>query len=582
VLKSEVLVIDDDPAIRELLLQILSGEGFKTLTAESAEEALEFLKEHSPDFIFSDIIMPGKSGLDMLRELNEANSDIPIIIMTGTGNMRTAIEAAQFDAFDYIEKPFDIEQIISAAKIAYKVRNIRKEIVSTEFDIVPSSDSEEIIGKSQAIQTVFKQVGKILKTSQSTPVIIEGETGTGKNLVAKVIHTSSFNHNEPIITVDCSAIEKEYLEIELFGSEDDEGDGRNKIQDGKIGQAGNGTLILNEISEIPKLVQAKLLKVVKNRKYQRINSSEAFDIKARIIVTTKKDLKKLIKDGLFRADLYYRLSVYAIQIPPLRNRKEDITLLSQFFLKDASSNMHKSVNSITNSFIDRLNEYDFPGNVRELKNIINQAVMNARANQLMPEDLPDLDGQMKTNGDHSFDGDSSQGKKAQERQLSAIMFTDIKGFSKMMGEDEQKALTLLEEHDQLIYKEIAEYNGSLIKHIGDAVMATFTSSVYAVQCAVAIQKVLAERNSHLEKEEMLLLKIGIHIGDVVIKENDAFGDGVNIASRVEEFSEPGGICISQDVYNQVRNQLHISTEDIGSQKLKNINSEVRIYRVNVN
>jgi len=240
---SRVLVIDDDPSIREVLVLLLTEQGYEVLTAENAEEGLNSLKNDSPNFIFSDVVMPGKSGLSMLKELDEANSKVPVIIMTGTGSMRTAIEAAQFQAFEYIEKPFDVDQIISVAKKASEVSRVKKASDTIDSDIAQHSDSHEIIGKSVVIKEIFKQIGMVLRTPMSSPVLLLGEIGVGKGLIARVIHNSGSTKDGLFITLNCSAVREELFESELFGIDAKGNNGKNENKIGKIELAGGGLLI---------------------------------------------------------------------------------------------------------------------------------------------------------------------------------------------------------------------------------------------------------------------------------------------------------------------------------------------------
>ena len=573
--KLKVLVIDDDLSVRGLLLQLLTEEGYEVLTAEDVEEGLNSLKNDSPDFILCDVVMPGKSGLIMLKELDEVKSRVPVIIMTGTGSMRTAIEAAQFEAFEYIEKPFSVEDIKAVAKRASEVSGHRQETNAVGFSLTKETDSGEIIGKSAAIQKVFKQIGTILRTPISSPVLLLGEIGVGKDLIARVIHDSGSNKDEPLITVNCNAVRQELLESELFGTDakGSNGQGDNKI--GKIELAGGGSLLINEISEMSLLLQAKLLEVINEGRYSRLNSSKELKSKVRFIATANEDLFEKIKAKTFKEDLYYRLSTHTIIVPPLREREEDIPLLANTFLKEAALKVRKSVDKISEGYLERLKGYSFPGNVSELKNLIGQSVLNARSDTLLPDDLPIL-----------FDkSDREKSKSSEEKQLdrklAAILFTDLEGFSRLMGKNEEQALILLDKHNQIVSKYVMKNNGQIIKYIGDAVMASFGSAVHATQCAIEIQRELLKRNTAQASSHKVMIRIGIHIGDVIINGGDVFGDGVNIASRIEPLSDPGGICISQDVYNLVRNQININTESIGQKKLKNIKSPVAIYKIKI-
>lgn len=573
--KIKVLVIDDDSSIREFLLLLLTEQGYDVLTAESAEEGLGSLKNDSPDFIFTDVVMPGKSGLGMLKELDEANSKVPIIIMTGTGSMQMAIEAAKFEAFEYIEKPFDVEDIISIAKRASMVNDHSQDTNTVEFGLSGSTGSGEIIGKSIAIQKVFKQIGKILRNPLLPPVLLLGEFGVGKNLIARVIHNSGSNKDGPFIKLNCSAMKEELLESELFGINSNENNRLIEKKIGKIELASGGSLLINEISEMPLQLQAKLLEVMNEGRYSRLNSSKELKMKVRFIATANEDLFNKIEARTFKEDLFYRLSTHTIIVPPLRERGVDIPLLANSFLKEEALKVRKSVDNISQAYLKRLKGYSFPGNVSELKNLIEQSVLNARSDTLLLDDLPSFF--YRTGGERS----RSSEEKQLDRKLAAILFTDLEGFSRLMGNNEEQALILLDKHNQIVSKYVMKNNGQIIKYIGDAVMASFASAVHATQCAIEIQRELLKRNTAQASSHKVMIRIGIHVGDVVIKGGDVFGDGVNIASRIEPLSDPGGICISQDVYNQVRNQINIKTESIGLKKLKNIKSPLVIYKIKI-
>lgn len=578
----KILIIDDDPSILHLLEQVLSLEGYQVLKTENAEKAHSILKTHQVDVVITDVSMPGKSGIQLLKELNQSDPELPVIIMTGVGTMQTAIEASRFDAYEYVTKPFDTEEIISLLKRLSERLLTRKRV--SNFEAKPAGDNlfGEIVGKSPAIQRVFKQIGKVLKTPVSTPVLLLGESGTGKGLAASVIHHSGDDHNEQFLRISCAATQESLLDGEMFGYSEDSSSEADEEKVGYLELAGSGTVFIDEIDEMPLQIQNKFLRVLEERVFYRIGSSNEVGLHARVIAATNRDLTEEIRKNRFRNDLYYRLNDQIIILPPLRKRKEDIPLLAVTFLNEASRKVGKSVNKISSMFMEQLISYDYPGNVRELKNVISHSVLMARSNVLLPEDLSEYSTQVVIEHEDTGIGQKGLMDGSQERKLSAILFTDIIRFSQMMGEDEGRALSLLEEHDRLVEEMVWKHKGVILKHIGDSVMASFASAVHAVSCAVKIQTALARRNMFMPDSEQILIRIGIHIGDVVIKGYDIIGDGVNIAARIEPLCDPGGICISQDVLNQVRNQLDIKTESLGPRELKNIQSPVHIYKVLVN
>ena len=577
----KILIIDDDIDILDIFKQLLIPKGYEVLTVNNAEKGFDLTLQHNPDLIFLDNLLPGKSGLNLLNDLQKHDPNLPVIIMTGTSTMRTAIEAVKLEAFDYILKPFDLEGILSLVNdaIALKDSNLNFEISDQKpMDIdVP----DELIGKSGPMLKVFRQIAEATKTSKSLPILILGEGGTGKNLVARAIHEFSENADDPFEKINCATISDSDLEIEMLGDQIDHS-GENSRVKGKFESSGNGTIFLENIDEMSMNNQRKLLHAIEERKYPPKGYSIEFPLNVRIITASKKDLTLKIVENSFREDLYFKLNAFTILVPPLRERKEDIPLLVSNFTKVASGKYKKGVEGISEEYLEKLLVYNYPGNVRELGYIVEQSVLRSRSMHLKPEDLPPSFNY--TNGESGYPENKRliSHLSAQERRLTAILFTDMKEYSKMMGEDEERTLRLLDDHNKVVDESVEKYNGVRVKRIGDSVMAVFASAVHAVQSAIEIQRTLEKRNMDLDESEKLLMRIGIHLGDVVINGDDAFGNGVNIASRIESLAEPGGICISQDIYNQVHNQMDISAENLGPILLKNISSEVKLYKVYVN
>lgn len=556
-------------------------KGYEVITIDNAEEGFELTLKHNPDLIFLDNLLPGKSGLQLLNDFQEHDPNLPVIIMTGIGTMRTAVESVKSEAFDYILKPFDTARILSLVNdaMALKHSNLNFEISDQKpADIIAP---DELIGKSEPILKVFRQIAEATKTKKSLPILILGENGTGKNLVSCAIHEFSDNPDEPFERINCATISDSDLEIEMLESQNDNL-GESRSVKGKFESSGNGTIYLENIDEMSMNNQRKLLHAIEERKYLKNNDSTPFLLNARIITSSNKDLTSKIMENSFREDLYFKLNAFTILLPPLRERKEDIPLLVSNFTKVANGKYKKRVKGISEEYLEKLLVYNYPGNVRELVYIVEQSVLRSHSMHLQPEDLPPSFNY--TNGESGYPENKRliSHLSAQERRLTAILFTDIKEYSKMMGEDEGRTLKLLDEHNKIVDESVEKNNGVRVKRIGDSVMAVFASAVHAVQCAIEIQRTFERRNMDLEKSEKLLMRIGIHLGDVVINGDDAYGNGVNIASRIESLAEPGGICISQDIYNQVHNQMDINAESIGPRILKNIRAEVVTYKVHIN
>ena len=578
---NKILVIDDENDILDIFKQLLIPKGYEVITVDNAEEGFKLTIEHDPDLIFLDNLLPGKSGLKLLSDLQKHDPDLPVIIMTGTGTMRTAVEAVKSEAFDYILKPFDTARIISLVNeaMALKDSNLNFEISNDKpMDLIAS---DELIGKSEPMLKVFRQIAEATKTSKSLPILILGEGGTGKNLVARAIHEFSDNPDEPFERINCATISESDLEIEMLGTRLDHSDESSSVK-GKFESSGNGAIYFDKIDEMSLSNQRILLHAIEERRYLKNSYSTTFPLNARIITASNKDLISKIKENSFGKDLYLKLKAFTILMPPLRERKEDIPLLVSNFTKVASGKYKKRVRSISEEYLEKLLVYNYPGNVHELEYIVEQSVIRSHSRHLKPENLPPSFNY--TNGENSYLESNKliSHLSAQERRLTAILFTDIEEYSKMMEEDEERTLKLLDEHNKIVDESVEKYNGVRVKRIGDSVMAIFASAVHAVQSAIEIQRTLERRNMDLDESEKWLMRIGIHLGDIVINGDDAFGNGVNIASRIESLAEPGGICISQDIYNQVHNQMDINIENMGPKLLKNISSKLNMYKVHAN
>ncbi|MDH7605208.1 MAG: sigma-54 dependent transcriptional regulator [Melioribacter sp.] len=382
----KILVIDDDESIRQTLTNYLKRIGYNVFAAEDGNSGLKCLQENQPDLIISDIRMPNLSGLEVLKKAKEIDTNIKVILITAHDDMQTTIEAMQNGAYDYLEKPLDIERLRVTIS-----RALESKMLSERIDSIIGEEAQEfqpekrIIGKSPAMKEIYKLIGQV--SNNRVTVLLLGESGTGKELVAKSIHYSGITKNQPFVAVNCTAITESLLESELFGHEKGAFTGAERTKKGKFELAGEGTIFLDEISEMSPHLQVKLLRVLQEREFERVGGETVIPMKARIIAATNRNLEQLVKEGKFREDLYYRLNVVSINIPPLRERKEDIPLLVNYFLTKINKELHKNVTKIPDEVMLMLKNYDWIGNVRELENTLIQAVVLSTDDVLHKENI---------------------------------------------------------------------------------------------------------------------------------------------------------------------------------------------------
>jgi two-component system nitrogen regulation response regulator NtrX len=379
-----ILIVDDEESIRFSLKGGLEDEGYNTLLAESGEQALKIVENNDVDLILLDIWMPGKDGLQVLEELKNNGSSIPVIIMTGHGSIDTAVRATRLGALDFIEKPLDLNKIIITLNNTLHLRALEEENAllrkKTEKD-------DEIVGNSPAIRKLKDQVD--MAAPSDAWVLILGENGTGKELVARRLHKKSKRMVNPFVEVNCAAIPEELIESELFGHEKGAFTGATERKRGKFDLAHNGTLFLDEIGDMSLSTQAKILRILQEQRFERVGGSQTIQVNVRVLTATNKDLEKEIEEGRFRQDLYYRLNVIPIHVPRLIERKDDIPHLVDHFLKVFSPLKGGAKKSITDGAVKKLMQHDWPGNVRELKNIIERlAIMTPGATITADDILP--------------------------------------------------------------------------------------------------------------------------------------------------------------------------------------------------
>jgi len=385
-----ILIVDDEANLRMTLAQILSARGYSVLEADDGSAAVELLRDNTPDLIFSDWKMPQMGGEELLQHLRGEPrlASIPVIVITAFGSSHTAIEAVRLGAYDFVTKPFDLDEIVLAAERALDHASLNREVVRLRHRTGQSPHGTgRLIGSSGPMLDVFIMIGKVAETDST--VLISGESGTGKELVAEAIHNYSQRKNKPFVVVNCAALPENLLETELFGHERGAFTGAIGRKAGRFEQADTGTIFLDEIGELSPNLQSKLLRVLQEHAFQRVGGAETIRGDFRVIAATNRDLQACVREKVFREDLFYRLNVVRIAIPPLRERRSDIVPLAEHFLHLYSGKNGVAAVGFSDEAILLLQNYFYPGNVRELENMVERAVLMARGRVLMPEHFPE-------------------------------------------------------------------------------------------------------------------------------------------------------------------------------------------------
>ena len=373
-----IWIADDDEAIRLVLEESFSSSGFKTESFSSGEELIKRLEQDKPDLIITDVQMPGMLGYDLLKHINNNFDDLPVIIMTAFADMQAAVESFGSGAFEYLPKPFDLEEATRIVERALEEKPRTKGL---------KTDSKlDIIGESQAMQNVFRAIGKLSSTIAT--VLIQGESGTGKELIAKSLHKNSPRHDMPFIALNMADIPKELVESELFGHEKGSFTGAVDKRIGRFEQANGGTLFLDEIGDMPLDSQTRLLRVLSNKEFYRVGGEKPIKVDVRIIAATHQNLNNLVSQKNFREDLFYRLNVIKIEVPSLRERKEDVEDLSKYFLKNYSDSLDEDLRVVSDEALNALMKYDWPGNVRQLENVCYWLTLMSPTQNVKVHDLP--------------------------------------------------------------------------------------------------------------------------------------------------------------------------------------------------
>ncbi|MES1185970.1 MAG: sigma-54 dependent transcriptional regulator [Myxococcales bacterium] len=383
----QILVVDDEPNLRRVLSAQLERDGYDVHTAEDGEQALGILKEHHIDLVITDLRMPRIDGMELLRRAQKIDAELPVVMITAHGTVDNAVEALKTGAFDYLTKPFDQVEVRTIVAKALRTRDLSATEASRPFHEIPVEGARYgIIGQSPSILDLYAVLDRVADTP--TTVLITGESGTGKELVARALHESSSRHDKSFIKVNCAAIPKDLMESELFGYERGAFTGAVGSKPGRFELASGGTLFLDEIGSIPVEMQVKLLRALQESEFERVGGVRTIRVDVRLIAATNSDLKKEIAQGSFREDLYYRLNVVPIRLPSLRERATDIPLLALHFIRKFNARLKKSIDGVEPAALARLVSYPWPGNIRELENVIERAVLFCDGDELHLGDLP--------------------------------------------------------------------------------------------------------------------------------------------------------------------------------------------------
>ena len=384
--KPRILIVDDELSMREMLRIVLRRDGYEVMIAENGRDAIDQLRRASVDLLLSDIKMPDMTGVEVLRVAKEVNRDIVAFMITAYASTGTAVEAMRLGAVDYFTKPFSMDELRLKIRQHLETHRLKQENVLLKKALNTRYEFSNIIGRSEAMLEVFRMVETIAKTNST--VLITGESGTGKDLVARAIHYNSLRRDHPFVALNCGAVPETLLESELFGHMRGAFTSADANKKGLMEVAEHGTIFLDEIGEMNAAMQVKLLSVLQDRRFRRLGGTEEVQADIRVIAATNQDLEKMVADGRFREDLYYRINVIPMQLPPLRERRDDIPLLAEHFLSKYAAQMQKPVHTISHDAMMLLQAYAWPGNVRELENVIERAVALEQTPAVLPESLP--------------------------------------------------------------------------------------------------------------------------------------------------------------------------------------------------
>jgi DNA-binding NtrC family response regulator len=382
-MKKRILIVEDEDKLRRILELQLLDSGFDVVKAATAEEALPLIDR--AELILTDLKLPGMTGIEMLQLVRRQDSHVPVIVMTAFGTVENAVDAMKAGAADFLLKPFSLDHLTTVVNKALEIRNLRDENRRLKEELGRKYQWDNIVGRSTAMQQIFGTILRVAPTRAT--VLLAGESGVGKDLIARCIHFHSPRKDRPFVKINCTALPENLMESELFGYEKGAFTGAAVSKPGKFEQADTGTVMLDEIGDVPNNIQVKLLRVLQEREFERLGSNKTQHIDVRVVAATNRDLRAALEDGTFREDLYYRLNVVPIEIPPLRERREDIPYLANHFVEKLAPEMGGRVSGITDAAIDKLLQYSWPGNVRELENVIERSIVMALREKLDTADI---------------------------------------------------------------------------------------------------------------------------------------------------------------------------------------------------
>jgi len=383
---ARVLVVDDEPSLREMLRIVLSRDGYQVTMASSGRDAVDLLQKGAYDLVLSDIRMPDVGGVDVLRAAKASNRDMVVFMMTAFASTDTAVEAMRLGAVDYFTKPFSMDELRLKVRQHLEASRLKRENALLKRALQTGSQFSGLIGRSAAMVNLFSTIESVARTNST--VLVTGESGTGKELVARALHFNSLRRGQPFVAVNCGAVPETLLESELFGHMRGAFTGADTMRKGLMEAADRGTIFLDEIGEMNTVMQVKLLRVLQERRFRRLGGTEELQVDLRVVAATNQDLGRLVGEGRFREDLFYRINVIPVHLPPLRERRDDVSLLADHFLAKHAKDLGKPVRAIARDALSLLEAYDWPGNVRELENVIERAVALASTEAILAETLP--------------------------------------------------------------------------------------------------------------------------------------------------------------------------------------------------
>ena len=446
-----ILVIDDEPVMADSLRTNLMEEGYSVDTAATGAEAIELFDQGGHHLAICDLQLPDMDGLEVMRHMKDARPTTEVIVVTGYGSVARAVEATKAGAFYFVEKPFDFEEIQPLVDKALERRELVAEAANMRRQLSTRSEYFNIIGASKAMQTIYETIESVAKSDAN--VLIVGESGTGKELIANAIHYNSLRSKKPFIKVNCAALPKELIESELFGHTKGAFTGAHADKEGLVQHAAGGSLMLDEIAEMPVELQPKLLRVLQERSYRKIGSEKTFAVDFRLISSTNRPPADAIRDGILRDDLFYRISTITIHVPPLRERNEDIQLLTEHFLHIYAQKYERSISGVSQAAYQRLFGHTWPGNVRELQNVIERAVLLAKASKIEPIDLPFDNGSLPEGASAGAEWDVPPNMTLEDIERLVIERT-----LQRTGGNKQAAANLLGIYRPRLYSKIRKYN----------------------------------------------------------------------------------------------------------------------------